>query len=242
MEGIYQNENSSIWEQLYVYHDGIKYPHEDLIKYIHYIDQKKKFKKLKVLDIGFGSYANLEMCYKYGYEISGIEVAKSSLERVQKHFFEKNINFEGKIFQPPNIPFSDEKFSFIYSYEALYYTLEIEKMIREIHRVLEEEGNIFITFFHPEHWYFKYCKRINNNISQWDNHPVKDLNGLMFRMINSETELKSLFNSLFNVEIYLVSSNLLGLEHKYWVVSGVKGEKKEFDFGDYWEDKYRDDK
>lgn len=235
-----QIKNQKLWNEVWGHHLGNKYPHEFLVRFIAFIRQKEYIPHLSALDIGFGCAANLKMCYEMGYEISGIEVSSRALEKTRKNFEEQNIPFTGKLFNSPLIPFENNIFSLVYSQQAIYYNLDLEKVLQEIYRVLKPAGAFYLSFFRPDHWYFKYSDKVKDNLVKWSNDfPTKALRGLTLRFFPSKESLYELFSSFKHVRVDDLSSNLLGVEQHLWVVTGFKapeeGEVSEFNFLDHYQ-------
>ncbi|MBU4376261.1 MAG: class I SAM-dependent methyltransferase [Candidatus Omnitrophica bacterium] len=230
--GKYQNKNSRLWDELFISHKGNSYPHENLVKFVAFLSQKEHMKDLNALDIGFGCYPNLKMCYEQGYDVFGIEVSRNALNRTKAALRNMKIPFEGRLFTPPLVPYRDNKFNLIYSHQALYYNLDLEKAVSEIYRTLRPGGAIYITFFKPNHWYFKYSKKVTDDIAEWsDKHPTRALRGLRLRYFKSRAQLAKVFKQFKNVRIYEYGSDLLGVKHYMWIVTGYKkGDFRKFDY------------
>lgn len=227
-----QTRNSYLWDRVYQSIEGNRYPHEYLVKFINFIEQSRHCNSLTALDIGFGSYANLKMCHELGYKIYGIEASQESLRRTKERFQNLHMKFTGKLFTSPRIPFEDNKFTLIYSNQALYYNLNIETIIAEIRRTLVPGGAIYFTFFTSRHWYFRYAERVSKNIVKWsDDFPTKALRGLMLRYFSSKEELKNLFSEFKFLRVDDFDTNMLGIDFSLWIVTGFKdGENlKNFD-------------
>ena len=108
--------------------------------------------KKTVLDCGAGSHADrpppLFLFYQYGYKTCGIEIEKTALAHANR-FCQKNaipLNIiKGDM---RRIPFKDESFSFVYSYNAIMFMTkaDIAVVMREIQRVLRPHGLCFVNF------------------------------------------------------------------------------------------------
>lgn len=103
----------------------------------------------KVLDCGAGGdMPPLSMFYKRGFRTCGIELDKKQLQRARLFgdMLNQNLNIqEGDI---RALPFEDESFDFVYSYNSVFNMKkdEIKQVIREMKRVLKPNGLLFVNF------------------------------------------------------------------------------------------------
>jgi SAM-dependent methyltransferase len=105
-----------------------------------------------VLDCGAGSDPDrappLFLFYQHGYKTYGIEIAEDALVSANK-FCKKN-NLPLDIFRGDmrRIPFANETFSFVYSFNAISFMTkpDIELAMREIERVLKPGGLCYVNF------------------------------------------------------------------------------------------------
>jgi SAM-dependent methyltransferase len=177
------------------------------------------------------------MCHDLGYEISGVEVSPTALKKAEDFFAEKGVEFCGKLLQPPALPFGDARFSLVYSLQALYYNLDLEEMVSEIDRILCPGGAIYVSFFTPEHWYFRHSKPIDQETVRWaDDHPTEGLRGLTLRYFESKSELARIFSNFENLRVDDFMSNMLGIDFHLWLVTGMKkgGNATGFDMIDHY--------
>ncbi len=103
----------------------------------------------KVLDCGAGGdLPPLAIFKEQGYETFGIEISDEQIRR-SKEFEEKyHMNLNIKKGNMMNIPFEDEVFSYVYSYNSIFHMSkdDIRKVLEEICRVLKKGGLTFVNF------------------------------------------------------------------------------------------------
>lgn len=102
-----------------------------------------------VLDCGAGGNCPpLALFSEFGYKTYGIERSASQIKKAElfseEHKLQLNIA-EGDI---RNLPFKDEAFSYVYSYNTIFHMKkeDINKSVKEIKRVLKPGGLCFINF------------------------------------------------------------------------------------------------
>lgn len=107
------------------------------------ISTNSGFIKGKVLDVGCGSkpYKNLFSWVEY----TGIDIAQNGHDHQNE---EIDIYYDGK-----NIPFNSGEFDSAVSFEVLEHVFNPDELLKEIHRILKNEGILMITvpFVWDEH-------------------------------------------------------------------------------------------
>jgi SAM-dependent methyltransferase len=102
-----------------------------------------------ILDCGAGgSQPPLSLFYQYGYQTFGIEITEKSLGEAQRFCAENNMPLGIICGDMRHIPFSDKEFSFIYSFNAIFFMTkpDIALSMREITRVLKHNGLCYVNF------------------------------------------------------------------------------------------------
>jgi len=221
----YQDVNTENWNKVWSKIKGNDYPHEQLVKYVNIIND---FPVMKALDIGFGGGANMKFLHERGFTVSGVEVSKNSLKKVKEKAERWNIAFDLRQYQPPQLPFEDNTFGLISSIEAIYYNIELEKVIDEIYRVLTPGGKIYISFRTPNHGVIKsHAKFIGETLMEWkEDMPTKEMAGIKFRCFKNRDELYPMFKRFSNVRVDTLTTDLLGRRFELLLVTGEKGVKE----------------
>jgi SAM-dependent methyltransferase len=102
-----------------------------------------------VLDCGAGgSSPPLSLFYQHGYKTYGVEIAEEPLREAQQFGAENGmaLNIIGGDMR--RLPFADEQFSFVYSFNAIDFMTkpDIAVSMREITRVLRRDGLCYVNF------------------------------------------------------------------------------------------------
>jgi ubiquinone/menaquinone biosynthesis C-methylase UbiE len=103
----------------------------------------------EVLDCGAGgSDPPLSLFYQCGYKTYGIEIAEEALEQAQRFCRENDMALNIIRGDMRRIPFPTERFSFVYSYNAIDFMTkpDIAVSMREITRVLKTDGLCYVNF------------------------------------------------------------------------------------------------
>ena len=102
-----------------------------------------------VLDCGAGGDdPPLQLFYDYGYETCGIEVAENPLKQATNFCKENKVEINILKGDMCRIPFKSESFSFVYSYNAIFFMTkeDIAASMKEIERVLKPEGLCYVNY------------------------------------------------------------------------------------------------
>ncbi|MCJ7703108.1 MAG: class I SAM-dependent methyltransferase [Anaerolineales bacterium] len=102
-----------------------------------------------VLDCGAGgSQPPLSLFYQYGYKTYGIEITEKSLAEAQMFCAENNMPLDIIRGDMRRIPFPSKSFSFVYSYNAIFFMTkhDIAVSMREITRALKSNGLCYVNF------------------------------------------------------------------------------------------------
>jgi len=220
--GNHQGLNTRKWERLHQHLEKhgshTQYPHEILVRWVSVNRQERGG---KALDIGFGSGRNLEFLEKTGYEPFGVEVSETAIRHARKI----SSNFHLSIFKPPHLDFPDDFFSLIISLQAFYYNLDLEQVVAETHRVMENGGYLYVSFYGKNHWWVKeHSSRIaGDSVIEWtDTHPAPTERGLRLRYFETKTQYMALFRDFKNVEINKYTYDLFGHHYEYVFVIAQK--------------------
>ncbi|UCG37131.1 MAG: class I SAM-dependent methyltransferase, partial [Candidatus Bathyarchaeota archaeon] len=90
----------------------------------------------------------LQLFHEYGYQTFGVEVAQNPFEQAKKFCREHGVKLNIAKGDMRNLPFKDESFSFVYSFNAIFFMTkkDITISMKEIERVLKPSGSCFINF------------------------------------------------------------------------------------------------
>lgn len=144
----------------------------------------------KIIDLGCGGGRNVQYFLTKAKFAYGIDYSKMSV-KVSKELNEKEIKegrceiFEGDV---SKIPFEDESINIVTAFETIYFWEDIEKVFKEISRVLVKNGTFLICNEGSE--------REHKNIKKW-----ADMLG--FEVYNGDTLVKILEKLGFSAEYHL---------------------------------------
>lgn len=106
---------------------------------IHILLKKSKGKKLKILNIGAGTGADLEIISKFG-ETYIIDINRKALDLIPPNFY-----FEKKVCDATALPYGNDYFDIICSFDVFEHIKDDKKAVLEAYRVLKKGGFLFFT-------------------------------------------------------------------------------------------------
>jgi len=127
--------------------------------------EKSDFEK-KILDCGAGgSKPNIAVFSERGYEVHGVEISDTQIERAQKYAEENNLDYKIIKADIRELPYEDESFSFAYSYNTIEHLTKVgtKKAVKEMLRVLKKGGLLYINFQSTDSAFIKEGKDIGDN-------------------------------------------------------------------------------
>ena len=219
------------WTNRYLKND-LMYPAENLIrifkgKYPQLHLSEDDFSGKKICDLGMGDGRNLVFLHKLGFEIFGMEISQEIVEKTKSTFEQLKIPCDLRVGNNASIPFDDEHFDFILSWDACYYMGEgrdFHHHVSELNRVLKKGGYLIMSMPQKNHVYFENCEYLENDLVVIKNDPLNVRNGEVLHMFKSKQDLENQFSEYFtNFKFSIEDTDLFGLStHWYRVVCQKK--------------------
>jgi ubiquinone/menaquinone biosynthesis C-methylase UbiE len=119
-----------------------------LKKYIDYSSLAGK----KGLDLGCGFGNTLVQISKADAIVTGIDVSDLAVEMSKKNLKARNLNAEVIRGNGENLEYKDNSFDFIFAIATVSYTSNPHWMIQEIHRMLKEGSEAYLTVYNTNSW------------------------------------------------------------------------------------------
>jgi len=117
---------------------------ETTIEHLHRYAIAKEFVKGKtVLDIACGEGYGTSLLADEALSVKGVDIDSSVIEKAKRKYTKPNLNF--LLGSTEQIPFVDQSFEVVTSFETIEHTSEHEKMMSEIKRVLKPNGLLIIS-------------------------------------------------------------------------------------------------
>jgi ubiquinone/menaquinone biosynthesis C-methylase UbiE len=103
----------------------------------------------RILDCGAGGIRPpLTFFAQQGYAAYGIDISEQTLQQAQNYATEQGVTLRLQPGDMRKIPFEDQSFSFVYTYESLCHLSKTDQqdVIAEMHRILRPQGYLLVDF------------------------------------------------------------------------------------------------
>jgi SAM-dependent methyltransferase len=175
------------------------------------LSKQKKFEKKKILDLSFGDGRNLLFLKNLGFEVHGTEISKKIIGNFKE---KKKIKF--KVGKNCNIPYMNNFFDYILSWNSCYYLdkdTEILDNIKEISRILKKNGFFIGTIPLLSTYYFLNSKKIKKYKFQIRNDYLNIRNNSYLAGLNNKKELKKIIVKYFkNIKVAHSFNDYFGIK------------------------------
>lgn len=111
--------------------------------YAYQIATEKISKNSFVLEIGSGEGYGTSMLSKNVFKITGLDIDKNAIDHAQKKYGSENCVF--KLFDGLKIPFEDNSFDAVVSFQVIEHIQDDENFVSEIYRVIKSDGAFIVT-------------------------------------------------------------------------------------------------
>jgi SAM-dependent methyltransferase len=219
--------NTGSWEEFY--RDGARsftYPSELVVAFFrgrYFIDEPVAGKK--ILEVGFGSGNNLTFLHSLGLNISGCEIDQSICVKVKSQMVEKGIEADLRVGMNSSLPFPDQSFDFLLSWNCLHYESDEQSFrnaIFEYSRVLKSTGRCFVSTTAPDSPLMIRAVLIGDGLYKIG-VPGDFRVGQVHRCLQDEAEAKLHFGRFFErVEVGRSKASLGSYGQDSWLITAVK--------------------
>ena len=214
------------WEKVFSTRPWGKYPPESLIRFV-----AKNFysapdrKKIKILEIGSGTGANLWYCAREGFSVFGVEGSKTAAQISRQRLDSECPGWSGDVVVGDivKLAFANETFDAVIDVGALCCNSfeDTKRILSDAHRVLKQNGRIFSKTFATGTYGEKTGQNVGTNAWMPTVGPLSSIGLVRFTEFN---DIKYLFGEfhLESIEQEERSMNNMANKIKDWVIEGVK--------------------
>lgn len=206
----------------------IAYPSEYVIRilkgnYPNLKLDKNVFQGKKFCDIGCGDGRNIALAKECGFNVYGIELSEPIVERIKSNLTTLGVAYEEiKAGSNNNIPFDNEFFDYVLSWNSVYYMgdeTDFNNYVKEIARVINKDGYLILSIPKKTAFIFKDSvpHKQGYRIIKDDYFNVR--NGEVFRVFDDEKEIEESFSEYFkNFTFGSIHDDCFGLAYHWHLV------------------------
>jgi 2-polyprenyl-3-methyl-5-hydroxy-6-metoxy-1,4-benzoquinol methylase len=114
----------------------------------HILSRWKQNRYLKILDLGCGIGRNSIFFAQHGFRVSACDLSQSGITILKEKIKDSSLQIEPKIGDMLSLPYKSGDFDGVIGFHSIYHTdyKGLKQVIREIHRVLKNDGEVYLTF------------------------------------------------------------------------------------------------
>lgn len=124
----------------------------------YYLINRWKLKNKKdFLDLGCGIGRHSILFGKNEFNVNCFDISEEAINRTKEWAEKENLQFEYKIGDMIKLPYDNEEFDCIYCKNVISHTDTdgIKQIIKELYRVMKNEGECYLTLSSKDTWGFK---------------------------------------------------------------------------------------
>lgn len=197
-----KNDNSSwdpIWERVFSEQPWGKYPGESLIRFIARNFYKLKRSEVKILEVGFGTGANIWYLAKEKFDAYGIEGSETGVKLAHERLHEEGLKATLVVGDIINLPYEGNFFDAVIDNECIYSNSIVNShlIFKEINRVLKPQGKFYSRTFSTSQFIGKNYNILAEN--EYTNIKEGPMAGKGFVRLTPKEEVPAIYGTHFNI-------------------------------------------
>lgn len=183
---------------------------------------KSSYGDKKICDIGCGDGRNLILLNQCGFDTYGVELTEEIVNKVTSDLNKLNVRSEIRVGTNQNIPFDDDFFDFLLSWNSCYYMGEnrdFSTHVKEFSRILKKDGYLILSIPKKTCFIYHGSEKLKDGYQIIRNDPFNIRNGEVLRMFEDEKEIENEFSKYFKNFIFAsVHDDCFGFDYHWHLV------------------------
>jgi ubiquinone/menaquinone biosynthesis C-methylase UbiE len=139
----------------------------------------------QVLEVGCGAGTDLARFAKGGANVTGVDLAGSSIDLAKKNFEQQGLQGEFREADGEHLPFPDGAFDLVYAHGVVQYTPDSRALVEECRRVLKPGGEAILQVYNRVSWLNALSKLMKVPLEHEDAPVLKKFSAGEFRALLS---------------------------------------------------------
>lgn len=225
-------KNLAIWNSLYGSYQkgtimpGTHYPNLRLVDFIRRWKASPawpKDRRPRVLELGFGSIANMRMMAVEGCDVHGLEVTEDAVQPALKaiEMFGLEGHLSAACFNGVTITDPDASYDAIVGLQCVYNNLHQKEFADDCARLLKPGGLVFFSFFTTDHGYMEHIKgEPGGPVVFTDDHPNPRLPGLEVFLYRDTEQFEEIYGRHFDIDVDRYETDLIAVYQSWHYLRG----------------------
>lgn len=183
---------------------------------------KSSYKNKKICDIGCGDGRNLVLLNQCGFDTYGVELTKEITTKVMSDLNKLNINSEIQVGTNQNIPFDENFFDFLLSWNSCYYlgdNRDFNTHVKEFSRILKKDGYLILSIPKKTCFIYHGSEKLKDGYQIIRNDPFNIRNGEILRMFEDEKEIEHVFSKYFKNFVFAsIHDDCFGFDYHWHLI------------------------
>ena len=133
--------------------DALERYRYDKIDYLRDYVGFPRYQGKKVLEIGCGVGLDLIQFARAGAQVTAIDLTENAAQLARANLGREGYQGDIRVGNAEALDFSDSCFDVVYSHGVLHHTVDTEKAVAEVHRVLNFGGEAIIMLYNRHSWF-----------------------------------------------------------------------------------------
>ena len=129
-----------------------------------------RFKDSSVLEIGCGMGCMAMNWAMHGSRMTAVDLNPVAIEQTRRRFEIFHLNANIVQVDAENLPFSENKFDYVYSWGVLHHSPNLIQSINEIYRVLKPGGSFGIMLYNRHSFLYRYVVEYLEGFLHFENN------------------------------------------------------------------------
>jgi ubiquinone/menaquinone biosynthesis C-methylase UbiE len=135
----------------------VRYRYEKM-PYLREIVTSPSFKGRTMLEVGCGPGVDLVHLAGTGARVTAVDLTPEAVALARRHLEVRGLDATVQEANAERLPFADGTFDVVYSHGVLHHTVDTERAIDEVWRVLKPGGEAVIMLYHRNSWFWWLSK------------------------------------------------------------------------------------
>lgn len=216
----------NVWEQIHSQRGWGKYPNEELVSFIgrnFFNIPEEERKNIKILEVSCGQGANLWFLAKEGFDVYGMDVSPSAMEKAEKYLNEAhNVRANLKVADASELPYENEFYEIVIDCATIQHLpfKDHGNVYSEIYRILNPTGYFWSFHIAKGSWGYGTGKLID--YETFDNLSDGPLTDMGVSCMPSDKDLETLLLNrgfkINGVEKYSLTHEHQRKEIIHWII------------------------